>query len=285
MYKVYRGETVEDALQKGLNDLNVEESDISIDVLQQGSKGFLGLMKKEAEVKLTIINPELKQLNTIEAVQMRHLEDSIEETTELEVTEQEVVEEETDVNQVDTVEEVVDMKEDTVEQHEEQLDDSYEETDVQTPKFTFDEAVESTANYIQSVVNEMGISNYTDYTVDDRTVMINVFADKAAKVIGKRGSTLNALSEIGQHYFNRIYKGYGRIIIDTENYREKREEILENLAINMSKKAVRTNLPVHLEPMPAYERKIIHNALYNVTNIKTYSAGKEPNRHIVIERE
>ena len=93
MYKVYRGETVEDALQKGLNDLNVEESDISIDVLQQGSKGFLGLMKKEAEVKLTIINPELKQLNTIEAVQMRYLEDSIEETTELEVIEQEVVEE------------------------------------------------------------------------------------------------------------------------------------------------------------------------------------------------
>ena len=131
----------------------------------------------------------------------------------------------------------------------------------------------------------MDISNYTDFTINDREVTINIFSKTAAKVIGKRGTTLNALGEIAQHYFNRIYRGYGRIILDTENYREKRKETLENLAINMSKKAVRTDLPVHLEPMPAYERKIIHNVLYNVTNIKTYSSGKEPNRHIVIEKE
>ena len=69
MYKVYTGETVEDALQKGLSDLNVEENDINIDVLEEGSKGFLGFMKKEAKVKLTIINPELKQLDSIEDIQ------------------------------------------------------------------------------------------------------------------------------------------------------------------------------------------------------------------------
>lgn len=268
MYKVYTGETVEDALQKGLNDLNVEENDINIDVLEEGSKGFLGFMKKEAEVKLTIINPELKQLDSIEEIQNRHLE-------------VQKVEEQKETN-VETKPEVKEVVEDEIE-----IDETpaYDETDVKHPSFTFEEAVESTANYIQSVITEMDISNYTDFTINDREVTINIFSKTAAKVIGKRGTTLNALGEIAQHYFNRIYRGYGRIILDTENYREKRKETLENLAINMSKKAVRTDLPVHLEPMPAYERKIIHNVLYNVTNIKTYSSGKEPNRHIVIEKE
>lgn len=263
MYKVYTGETVEDALQKGLNDLNVEENDINIDVLEEGSKGFLGFMKKEAEVKLTIINPELKQLNSIEEIQNRHLEVQKETNVETKPEVKEVVEDEIEIDETP----------------------AYDETDVKHPSFTFEEAVESTANYIQSVITEMDISNYTDFTINDREVTINIFSKNAAKVIGKRGTTLNALGEIAQHYFNRIYRGYGRIILDTENYREKRKETLENLAINMSKKAVRTDLPVHLEPMPAYERKIIHNVLYNVTNIKTYSSGKEPNRHIVIEKE
>lgn len=263
MYKVYTGETVEDALQKGLNDLNVEENDININVLEEGSKGFLGFMKKEAEVKLTIINPELKQLNSIEEIQNRHLEVQKETNVETKPEVKEVVEDEIEIDETP----------------------AYDETDVKHPSFTFEEAVESTANYIQSVITEMDISNYTDFTINDREVTINIFSKTAAKVIGKRGTTLNALGEIAQHYFNRIYRGYGRIILDTENYREKRKETLENLAINMSKKAVRTDLPVHLEPMPAYERKIIHNVLYNVTNIKTYSSGKEPNRHIVIEKE
>lgn len=266
MYKVYTGETVEDALQKGLNDLNVEENDINIDVLEEGSKGFLGFMKKEAEVKLTIINPELKQLDSIEEIQNRHLE-------------VQKLEEQKETN-VETKPEVKEVVEDEIDET-----PAYDETDVKHPSFTFEEAVESTANYIQSVITEMDISNYTDFTINDREVTINIFSKTAAKVIGKRGTTLNALGEIAQHYFNRIYRGYGRIILDTENYREKRKETLENLAINMSKKAVRTDLPVHLEPMPAYERKIIHNVLYNVTNIKTYSSGKEPNRHIVIEKE
>ena len=263
MYKVYTGETVEDALQKGLNDLNVEENDINIDVLEEGSKGFLGFMKKEAEVKLTIINPEIKQLNSIEEIQNRHLEVQKETNVETKPEVKEVVEDEIEIDETP----------------------AYDETDVKHPSFTFEEAVESTANYIQSVITEMDISNYTDFTINDREVTINIFSKTAAKVIGKRGTTLNALGEIAQHYFNRIYRGYGRIILDTENYREKRKETLQNLAINMSKKAVRTDLPVHLEPMPAYERKIIHNVLYNVTNIKTYSSGKEPNRHIVIEKE
>lgn len=268
MYKVYTGETVEDALQKGLSDLNVEENDINIDVLEEGSKGFLGFMKKEAKVKLTIINPELKQLDSIEDIQNRYQEaQKVEERKE---------------TIVGTEPEIKEVVEDKIEINE---TPAYDETDVKHSSFTFEEAAESTANYIQSVITEMDISNYTDFTINDREVTINIFSKTAAKVIGKRGTTLNALGEIAQHYFNRIYKGYGRIILDTENYREKRKETLENLAINMSKKAVRTDLPVHLEPMPAYERKIIHNVLYNVTNIKTYSSGKEPNRHIVIEKE
>lgn len=130
----------------------------------------------------------------------------------------------------------------------------------------------------------MDIPNTTSVSINRNEVTITFEAEKSAKIIGKRGATLNALQELAHTYFNGHYKQFGLVFLDVENYREKRKEILENLAINMSKKAIRTNQPVKLEPMPSFERKIMHNVLTDVHNIETYSEGQEPNRYLVIEK-
>ncbi|CAD2074241.1 RNA-binding protein [Phocicoccus schoeneichii] len=299
MYKVYQAETVDEAIEVGLKDLNVTEDDIKIDVIEAGKRGIFGLGKKDAEVKLTVINPELKMYESLDALKFRHTrlekEANITENNtvaETNVTEEDFTEEEAR-DEVDAVtKEVIDVPNEIIEDNtlvedEEVAEEEIEEAPVITeePKFTFLDAAESTMSYVHSVITEMGIKNDVTYTIEDKEINIEIESDYASKIIGKRGATLNAIQEIAQSYFNRIYTSYGRVIIDTENYRMKREEVLETLALNMTKKALQTGLPVHLEPMPANERKVIHNALSNVTNIKTHSEGEEPNRYLVIQKK
>lgn len=298
MYKVYQAETVDEAIEVGLKDLNVTEDDIKIDVIEAGKRGIFGLGKKDAEVKLTVINPELKMYESLDALKFRHTrlekEANISENNtvaETNVTEEDFTEEEAR-DEVDAVtKEVIDVPNEIIEDNtlveDEEVAEEIEEAPVITeePKFTFLDAAESTMSYVHSVITEMGIKNDVTYTIEDKEINIEIESDYASKIIGKRGATLNAIQEIAQSYFNRIYTSYGRVIIDTENYRMKREEVLETLALNMTKKALQTGLPVHLEPMPANERKVIHNALSNVTNIKTHSEGEEPNRYLVIQKK
>ena len=90
---------------------------------------------------------------------------------------------------------------------------------------------------------------------------------------------------LAQNYFNSIYRSYGQVIIDVGDYRAKRKETLEILALNMADKVRRTEERVKLEPMPNFERKIMHNALSREPGIETYSEGKEPNRYLVITKK
>lgn len=298
MYKVFVGSSVDEAINNGLSSLNVTEADVKIDVIESGKSGFLGFGKKDAEVKLTVINPELKTFGSIEALlngehvekskevkEETRVEDVIssEEARTLEKTEAKVMHE-VESEQVEDVE--------TPEQPEapEQPEVSEqaevpESVEVRTKNDNeIMHAAEITARYISNVVDKMEIPNTTSITIDRNEVTITFEADKSAKIIGKRGSTLNGLQELAHTYFNAHYKQFGLVFLDVENYRQKRKEILENLAVNMSKKAIRTNQPVKLEPMPSFERKIMHNVLTDIHNIETYSEGQDPNRYIVITK-
>ena len=101
-------------------------------------------------------------------------------------------------------------------------------------------------------------------------------------LIGKRGQTLDSLQYLTNLAVNRKSDNYLRVKIDTEDYRRRRKETLENLAKNMAYKVKRTKRPVSLEPMNPYERRIIHSALQNDKFVVTHSEGEEPYRHVVI---
>ncbi|HBQ65094.1 MAG TPA: protein jag [Clostridiales bacterium] len=100
--------------------------------------------------------------------------------------------------------------------------------------------------------------------------------------IGRRGEVLDALQYLASLVFNKDKHKYKRLILDSEDYRSKREETLERLAERLAEKARRNRRNVVLEPMNPYERRIIHAALQNHRYVKTYSIGEEPNRKVVI---
>lgn len=272
MYRTYSEKTVDEAVAAGLRELGVTEDDIKIEVLDAGSGGFLGFGKRQAEVKLSIINPELKTYETIEALieSRKANEAAVEEDVRPVEDDVEVQKEEVAAVPSEVTKEVEVVKEDPVKNR----------TEDKTSALS--EAASKTADYISNVVAAMDVPNTVEIHLKDTTVTIEFHAALAAKIIGKRGQTLNALQELAQNYFNTIYKSYGKVFLDVENYREKRRETLEALALNMSKKAMQTNEPIKMEPMPSFERKTMHHVLSRIRGIETYSEGKEPNRYLVI---
>lgn len=266
--KNYIASTVELAIQQGLDELNLQEKQVKIDVIHPGKKGFFGIGKADAEVKLTVIDPELKKLSTIEAVKNKseHLTQETEEQTTN--TERVQLEQSDDKKVIDT--DVVILA--TTEK--ESLSKQQAKTD----------ALNQTEKYITAIIQEMGIDTFaTSSFKNNSEVVINLESSEAGRIIGKRGQVLNSLQLLAQNYYNHIEKGYMTVTLDIENYREKRKETLQNLALNMSKKAVATRKPVKFEPMPNYERKIMHQILTNIENIETYSEGREPHRYLVIK--
>ncbi len=117
---------------------------------------------------------------------------------------------------------------------------------------------------------------------EDKNLYIEIKGDDVHKLIGKRGYTLDSLQYLTNLAVNKGEGNYKNVIIDIENYRERRKEAVETLANNIAKKVLRTGKAVTLEPMSAYERRIIHVTLQDNPKIKTSSAGKEPYRYVVV---
>ena len=116
----------------------------------------------------------------------------------------------------------------------------------------------------------------------DNTLSIDLAGPEMGVLIGKRGQTLDSLQYLTNLAVNRSSENYTRVKIDTEDYRRRRKETLENLAKNMANKVKRTKKAVTLEAMNPYERRIIHSALQNDNNVDTHSEGEEPYRYVVI---
>lgn len=120
------------------------------------------------------------------------------------------------------------------------------------------------------------------YDEDEKTLDIDLKGDEMGILIGKRGQTLDSLQYLVSLVVNKGTEDYIRVKVDTENYRKRRKETLENLAKNISYKVKRTKRSVSLEPMNPYERRIIHSALQNDKYVTTHSEGEEPFRRVVV---
>ncbi len=131
-------------------------------------------------------------------------------------------------------------------------------------------------------VMELPVEIHMEYVADAGCLEINFDGADMGVLIGKRGQTLDSLQYLTSLVVNKEQKEYVRVKLDTEDYRKRRKETLENLAKNIAYKVKRTRKPVSLEPMNPYERRIIHSALQSNKFVETYSEGNEPYRHIVV---
>lgn len=143
-------------------------------------------------------------------------------------------------------------------------------------------AIKETEDFLYDLTKKMGVDVKIESKEVDREVIYDLSGKDIALLIGKRGQTLNSIQYLAQLVFNRSTNQYRTIVVDAENYRLKRRESLEQLAHRLAYKAVKSKKDVSLEPMPSYERKVIHTVLLKNKDVKTFSAGEEPHRHLVI---
>ena len=138
--------------------------------------------------------------------------------------------------------------------------------------------------FLNDVFAAMDMTVVTEATYDaaEKELSINLSGDDMGVLIGKRGQTLDSLQYLVSLVVNKGNDDYIRVKVDTENYRQRRKDTLENLAKNMAFKVKRTRRPLSLEPMNPYERRIIHSALQNDSYVTTHSEGEEPYRHVVV---
>lgn len=139
-------------------------------------------------------------------------------------------------------------------------------------------------NFLKDVFDAMNLTVVINIKYDEleKAMDIDLCGDEMGVLIGKRGQTLDSLQYLVSLVVNKDSEDYIRVKVDTENYRQRRKDTLENLAKNIAYKVKRTKRPVSLEPMNPYERRIIHSALQNDRYVTTHSEGEEPFRRVVV---
>ena len=248
---------VDEALTQAMLKLGINSDRLEYEVISEGRSGFFGIGSKPAVIKAWIkedaLSEELKSF----------MEPSVKEEKVSEMKKEEAP------VQKAAVKETVKAEEQAV---------------VKTEKKSDVKVASTPEEFITQVCNAMGLQVSVDSKFDEteNVLDINMIGEDMGILIGKRGQTLDSLQYLTGLVANKNQEEYIRVKLDTENYRERRKETLENLAKNIAFKVKRTKKPVALEPMNPYERRVIHAALQNDRYVVTRSEGEEPFRHVVI---
>ncbi|REB08159.1 protein jag [Sporosarcina sp. BI001-red] len=258
------GKTVEDAIASALEKLNTLRDQVDVQVITKGKKGFLGFGAVLAEVVVRPIPEEpVQSTSSILDFKEEVVEELAKERASVQVSDNELIVEK--VEKPDTIEEA-------------------ESKNLSESTLTDDEIIAETSEYIVQIARDMGVEDLQiSYETDGKVIRFQLESEKAAYLIGKRGSTLNALQQLAQLVANKGTGTYKVVRVDVGDYRVRRELALEQLAERMADKAIRSGRKVQLEPMPSNERKVLHHALADRLDIETYSEGKDPRRYLVIE--
>ena len=146
------------------------------------------------------------------------------------------------------------------------------------------DTVDNIREFLENVFSAMNMEVTIDIKQgeDDKVYEVELSGHEMGLLIGKRGQTLDSLQYLTNLAVNKHSDGYIKVKLDTEDYRQRRKDTLENLAKNIAYKVKRTKRPVSLEPMNPFERRVIHSALQGDRYVETHSEGEEPFRHVVV---
>lgn len=247
------GKTVEDAVKAALTELGVSRDQVDVDILEASKSSILGLFGgRNAKVRVTVKEPAA--------------------APEPEVVEEAPVEEA-------PAEEVVEPEAPAAES----------KAPAAKPQVDKEEERKAAANaakaFLENIFKAMGMDLMIEKFINRKEdeIVLKIHGDGIGVLIGKHGQTLDALQYLTNLAANKGHKDWNRIILDAENYRERRRQTLERLAKNLADRVKRTRKKAMLEPMNPYERKIVHLSLQNDPVVTTYSEGEEPYRKVVID--
>lgn len=295
--------TMEEAVTQGLEKLGVSFADVKIDILDEGSKGFLGILGgKPVVVRLTVREDVEEGEDLLSSVA---LEDAVKEPEQkparkrapkakAEKPAAEAKPEKPAAQAKAAQPDKAPKAEKPAKPAKSEKAPAERKQSAPRPKAApAPEAVQPPADaeapegraftFLTDVTRLMGVEVTINARRDEEgNVRVDMFGDTLGILIGRRGETLDALQYLTSLYVNKGSEDYIRVTLDTENYRAKREEALRRLANRMANRAVKTGRKVVMEPMNPYERRILHSALQQNDAVTTHSEGEEPNRHVVI---
>ncbi|MDN6252282.1 MAG: KH domain-containing protein, partial [Lactiplantibacillus plantarum] len=143
-------------------------------------------------------------------------------------------------------------------------------------------AVRALCDYLLAVVKELGVTADLDVDFGNRYATLNFDTTKQGLLIGKHGRTINALQDLAQVYMNHHGTSHVNVVLDVDDYRERRAATLKRLAESTAREVIATGKQVFLDPMPSFERKLIHAELANNHHVTTFSEGRDPHRAVVV---
>lgn len=253
------GKNIEEALQAALSELGVTENDVDVEVLENPSKGFLGLIGvKPAKVRVTLKEKISQEVEP-------------EKISSFEVVETPAPVEKPSENSSEKISEETEPAE------------TQNNSEVKEENFDREEVIGDAKKFLSEVFAAMHVEAEINSVSDESTVLFDLSGKNLGVLIGKHGQTLDSLQyllNLAVNKFDAPQKLH--FILDVENYRQRRAETLQNLAKGVAQQVCKTRKEIKLEPMSRTERRIIHTALQDNNKVETHSAGEEPYRYVVV---
>lgn len=301
---IFTGETVEDAIERGLNRLNVKRENVHIHIEQKEKKGFLGFGKKRARVNIEPIHEET--VRKADHLAERGVDDTVnlgvpksqsamEATLELSQVVKAVRAAEREQNGEITEEErnaIIEVAKKTVVQNRQGTADLSdvvsavkEEVEAKKEVSNEDEKIASKiSSYLTTITQEMGIATRVSVSRDGNLTVFNLTSNHDALLIGKHGKILQSLQILAKAYANSILNTRMNIAVNVGDYHEKRKAYIVSLAHRAAERA-RGGETVYINDLQSNERKIVHTIIGQENGVSSHSEGQEYNRYIVVAKE
>ena len=306
----FTGKTVEEAIQNGLNELNIPRKKAHITVLAREKKGFLGFGKKPAQVEIDVINEttvvkanqkavrgvptEINELNepvksvseatidlgrVVSAVKEfeksgQVLDDSIKAKILKNDQEAKTILEETG--------RIAILKDEDIQAG----GDEFSNLDIKVERtYDIEQVVAAVSDYVQEILDDMDVEARIETSHNRRTINIQVDTNEPGRVIGYHGKVLKSLQLLAQNFLYNRYERNFYITINVNDYVEHRAEVLQGYAQKLAERVLEDQEAYHTDPMSSSERKIIHRIISKMPGLTSYSEGSEPNRYVVVDIE
>ena len=316
---LFTGSTVEEAIQKGLNELNIPRMKAHIKVVSKEKKGFFGLFgKKPAQVDIEAIsettvvkanqqaikgvpkeiNDQNDPVKTVSeaTVDLGHVVAAIKKIEEegQEISEDVKAEILKNDKEASTILEetghIAVLKElqpeDTQDEVEPEKGSDLENLGLKVePTYDTEKVVEEVTNYVQAIIDDMDVEGTISSTSNRRSINMQIDTNEPGRIIGYHGKVLKSLQLLAQNYLYNRYSKTFYITINVNDYVEHRAEVLQSYAQKLATRVLEEGRSQMTDPMSSSERKIIHRIISRMEGVTSYSEGDEPNRYVVVDTE
>ena len=306
----FTGTTVEEAIQNGLNELNIPRKKAHITVLAREKRGFLGFGKKPAQVEIDVISETTVVKANQKAVrgvpsEINELNEPVKSVSEATIDLGRVV---SAVKEFEKSGQVLDdsikakiLKNDqeakTILEETGRIailkdedikagGDEFSDLDIKVERtYDIEQVVAEVSAYVQEILDDMDVEARIESSHDRRTINIQVDTNEPGRVIGYHGKVLKSLQLLAQNFLYNRYERNFYITINVNDYVEHRAEVLQGYAQKLAERVLEDQEAYHTDPMSSSERKIIHRIISKMPGLTSYSEGSEPNRYVVVDIE